>query len=122
MNCEAIQDQCLSSEKSALIWSSLDSAKFGLKLESNLLVTDIQQSNLEALSGVIALRKELENDLQVEKDIAEEEEVEVAETAFKTFDLKNENDDLAVNIIRHFDFSKVGFVEDDEDDSTSILS
>lgn len=77
-------------------------------MESNLLVADIQQSNLEALSGVIALRKELENDLQVEKDIAEEEEVEVAEAAFKTFDLKNENDDLAVNIIRHFDFSKVG--------------
>ena len=91
-------------------------------MEANVIVADIQASNLEALSGIISLRKELENDLQIEKENAEEEEVEVAETAFRTFDLRNENDDLAINIIRHFDFSKVGFVEDDEDDSASILS
>ena len=47
-------------------------------MEANVIVADIQASNLEALSGVISLRKELENDLQVEKENAEEEEVEVA--------------------------------------------
>ena len=48
------------------------------------------------------------------------EEVEVAETVFRMFDLKNTNS-LAENIIRHFDFSTIGFL-DDEEESSPFLS
>ena len=56
----------------------------------------------------------------MEKENAQDEEVEVAETVYRMFDLKNTNS-LAENIIRHFDFSTIGFLDDDEE-SSSFLS
>ena len=68
-----------------LIWRNIDVATSEVKQQTNALISDIQSENLKSLSGVIALKGELEGDLKNEKEQMAEEEVEEALTPFKNF-------------------------------------
>ena len=59
-----------------LIWRNIDVATSEVKQQTNALISDIQSEDLQSLSGVIALKGELENDLKNEKEQMAEEEAE----------------------------------------------